>query len=113
MALESNPPVVFAALDSCFAALLGSSPAAALAEACRLVATLQAEVAAGGGRLLAVSAAACCALLCLCKSMLQQLAATLGHPALNDCAVPGCEEGMLRKAGACRRFWAGHQGGGC
>lgn len=90
--LEGNPPAVFAALDAVFAALIAASPASALAQAVQLAASLQAEAAGSGGRLSKVAAAACCALLCLCKSMLQQLAATLGHPQLAECAAAGCEE---------------------
>ncbi len=81
------------ALDACFASLISSSPAAALGQAVQLAATLQAEVAAGGGRLL-VPAAACCAVLCLCKSMLQQLAAMLSYPELGSCSVAGCDTGV-------------------
>lgn len=99
-ALEANPPAVFVALDTCFAALLSASPAAALGQAWQLAASLQLEVAAGGGRLAALPDAACCALLVLCKSMLQQLAVTLSHPPLAACAVPGCDEGAQRSSDA-------------
>jgi hypothetical protein len=93
VSLEPTPPAAFVALDACFVGVVGASPAASLALAVQLAASLQAEVAAGGGRLAAAPAAACCAVLLLCKSMLQQLAATLGHPQLAECAAPGCEEG--------------------
>jgi len=92
VAFADNSPAAFVALDGCFASLISSSPAAALAQAVQLAATLQAEVAAGGQRLL-VPAAACCAVLCLCKSMLQQLAAMLSYPELGSCAVAGCDTG--------------------
>lgn len=93
--LAGNPPAIFAALDSCFAALIAASPTTTLAYAVRLAATLQAEVAEppSSSKLDGVPAAACCALLCLCKSMLQQLASTLGHQQLVGCAVEGCSEG--------------------
>ncbi|KAI3435863.1 hypothetical protein D9Q98_001921 [Chlorella vulgaris] len=102
-ALEANQPAAFVALEQTLRALLAAAPASSLSQVLKLVAALQLEVlgASGGpagGRLAQLSAAQSCAVLCVCSSVLQALAAQLGQPAVQQLAVPGCGSALQQLA---------------
>ena len=108
-AFGGNQPAAYVAMDRTLAAAVGAAPAASLPQAVKLVAALQLEVLqagssnrssaaaataaadGSGSRLAALTAAQGSALLCMCMSALQSLAAQLGQPALQQLAVPGCD----------------------
>eukprot|EP00887_Chlorella_sp_A99_P006324 scaffold3.g6324.t1 len=92
---SGNPPAAYVAADAAVGALLAASgsQASALLEATQMAGALQAAAArpaeANGAERGSPSRAV--AVLLLCRSLLQRLAAALDAPALASLGVPGCE----------------------
>lgn len=88
VAIQSNPPGMFASLDALLAAGTAHCSPAALLNATRMVMSLRGDVLDATSRLSGLSSAHSCAVLLLFDTSLARLAAALGCEALLEVRVP-------------------------
>lgn len=88
VAIQSNPPGMFASLDALLAAGTAHCSPAALLNTLRMVMSLREDVLDGSSRLSGLSSAQCCAVLLLFDASLARLAAALSCDGLLDVRLP-------------------------
>ena len=88
VAINSNPPGMFASLDALLSAGTAHCSPAALLNTARMVMSLKKDVMDNASRLSSLSSAQCCAVLLLFNTSLARLAAALGCAALLEATAP-------------------------
>ena len=88
VAIQDNPPAMFASLDALLAAGTAHCSPAALLNTTRMVMSLREDVLDNAPRLAGLSSAQSCAVLLLFNTSLARLAAALHCEALLDFRVP-------------------------